>query len=107
MFNLTAFQSSVAVWSRKNFKDQPSYRPLLGIVEEVGELSHAHLKGEQGIRHTPEEIHALKIDAVGDIIVYLADYCTRERLDLTDCVISAWKIVRKRDWTEEKSDRQQ
>lgn len=52
MINLLEFQKEQMKWRQKNFGDTygSGYRPLLGIVEEVGELSHAHLKKEQGIR---------------------------------------------------------
>ena len=45
-------------WSKRNFGDHygTGYRNLLGLSEEVGELCHAQLKGEQGIRHAPDEI---------------------------------------------------
>jgi NTP pyrophosphatase (non-canonical NTP hydrolase) len=77
MFDLEKFQGEVSEWTRRNFGDQPAYRPLLGAVEEIGELAHAHLKEEQKIRGTAEELQALAKDAVGDVIVYLADYCGR------------------------------
>ena len=78
--------------------DAPAYRPLLGSAEELGELARAHLKGEQGIRFTPEEIADKKIDAVGDVIVYLADYCNREGISLYGCLERAWGEVKQRDW---------
>ena len=57
--NLNFFQLEleVAEWSRRNFGPGTpmGYRALLGVVEEVGELSHAHLKQLQGIRGTPAE----------------------------------------------------
>jgi NTP pyrophosphatase (non-canonical NTP hydrolase) len=101
MSELKETQRAVKAWSTKNFGDQPSYRPLLGIVEEVGELCHAHLKGEQGIRHTPEEILSLKKDALGDILIYVMDYCSREGLSLDECLFEAWKEVARRDWRKE------
>lgn len=82
--------------------DAPSDRPLFGAVEEIGELAHAHLKGLQGIRHTPEEIAERKRDAVGDVLVYLADYCNREGVSLSACVERAWGEVRLRDWRSNK-----
>jgi NTP pyrophosphatase (non-canonical NTP hydrolase) len=97
-FRLAFFQSEVGEWSRRNFGDQPSTNPLLGLTEEVGELSHAHLKGLQGIRHTPAEIREMKVDAVADILVYLADYCEREGIDLEGAVMPTWTKVRSRDW---------
>lgn len=92
------FEEAV-LWSRANFGDQPSYRPLLGIVEEVGELCHAHLKGEQGIRLTPEQVAEKKVDAVADIMIYLFDYCGREGIDPIDALMDTWaKVVQKRNW---------
>lgn len=99
-FRLCRFQSEVGQWSRDNFGAQPSTNPLLGITEEVGELSHAHLKGLQGIRHTPEEVRSMKVDAIADILVYMADYCEREGIDLEGAVIVTWKKVRERNWTQ-------
>lgn len=98
--NLDELQNEVAKWSRKNFGSQISDNPLFGVCEEVGELCHAHLKGKQGIRHTPTEIRDMKLDAIGDIIIYLADYCERENLDLSLAIDVAWTVVSKRDWRE-------
>ncbi len=97
MFNQN-FQGQVADWSHRNFGGQPAILPLLGVVEEVGELAHAELKGIQGIRHTPEEIDEMKIDAVGDIVIYLADYCVRSQIDLGAAIQITWNKVRVRDW---------
>lgn len=80
--------------------DAPSYRPLIGMVEELGELAHAHLKGEQGVRLTPEEVHEKKIDALGDVLVYMADYMNREGLSFYQAIERAWGEVRTRDWKE-------
>ena len=75
--------------------------PLLGLMEEVGELSHAHLKGLQGIRgmDDPVECKRKKSDAVGDIVIYLASYCNSNDLDLYQCVEDAWREVEQRDWS--------
>lgn len=97
-FRLHILQKEVGQWSLNNFGDQSSTNPMLGLVEEVGELSHAHLKGIQGIRHTPAEVRAMKMDAVADIMIYLADYCEREGIDLEGAVIVTWRKVRERNW---------
>jgi hypothetical protein len=39
-----------------------------------------------------------KMDAVGDIIIYLASYCTSSDLDLHHCLEVTWAKVKKRDW---------
>lgn len=102
---LKKLQAEVAEWSQRNFGNQPSHRPLLGVCEEVGELCHAHLKGEQGIRHTPAEIREMKIDAVADIVIYLADYCASESINLEWAVQTTWdKQVSKRNWKRGSSD---
>ena len=96
--NLLTLQREVGEWSRKNFPNNLPHHPLLGLAEEVGELSHAHLKGEQGIRHSSKEIESMKADAVGDIIIYLVDYCERNGLLLQGCVDTTWALVQQRDW---------
>ena len=90
-----------AEWAEKNFgKDRPSYGPLLGAVEELGELAHAHLKSAQGIRsHEDHDTNAK--DAVGDVIIYLADYCTLRGWSLQQIVEDTWEAVSRRDWTKD------
>ncbi len=98
---LKKLQEEQKDWGLKNFGPQPSYRMLLGIVEEVGELAHAHLKSEQGIRIN-EDHNAAKEDAIGDIVTYLAGYCNSENIDLESTVKRIWNEVKKRDWTKNK-----
>lgn len=98
--NLRQFQKEVGEWSRENFGDQPSDNPLLGMAEEVGELCHAHLKGKQGIRYDKGQVNSMKLDAVADLLIYTADYCEREGIDLESTIEVVWKEIRKRDWRE-------
>jgi len=91
-------QREVGLWSRNNFPNNTPMHPLLGIMEEVGELCHAHLKGEQGIRMSKEEIFDAKEDAVGDILIYLLDYCHRSGINMADTLEVTWSEVSKRDW---------
>ena len=99
---LNELQLQSSVWTKSNFGKHPSYQPLLGVVEEVGELAHAHLKNEQGIRGTPDEHRAAKIDAIGDIIIYLVDYCNQEDISIQKAVEDTWAQVKARDWTKDK-----
>lgn len=100
--NLRKLQQEQKEWSERNFPTQNTpYRPLLGIMEEVGELSHAHLKAEQGIRIN-EDHQAAKFDAIGDIVIYLSDYCNKNGFDLQDCISKTWDQVKHRDWTKNK-----
>lgn len=101
MVTLKQLQKEQAVWSEKNFGSHDGWEPLLGAMEELGELAHAHLKQHQGIR--TNENHKLdKVDAIGDILVYLADYCTQENIDFEQSVNETWRKVKKRDWAKNK-----
>ena len=95
--DLKGIQEEVALWNKKNFPDAQPYQPLLGLAEEVGELSHAHLKMEQGIR-VAENHFMKKYDAIGDIIIYLAAYCYKNDIDLNAAFWYAWDQVKDRDW---------
>jgi len=106
---LPVIQDAVAAWSQKNFGDQVSkvtgvslhsLAPLLGIVEEVGELTHAVLKRHQGIRgmDVPEVYEKARDDALADILVYLCDFAAREGVDLMGVLASTWSQVSQRDW---------
>ncbi len=96
--NLRTLQEEHMAWLEKNFPQQQGHDPLLGIVEEVGELAHAHLKASQSIRGTPKELQAKAFDAIGDIVIYLASYCNSNGYDLHDAVEHTWYKVKKRDW---------
>lgn len=85
-------------WIAHNFPDRLPFFPLLGVMEELGELAHAHLKGLQNIRHTPEQIYEMKKDSVGDIVVFLADYCSANSIDFQEVMEKTWEKVRRRDW---------
>lgn len=120
MQNLTIreLQKQYVAWSQYNFPNKKPHEPLLGIFEELGELAeqapmnlhliqaliyighlaHAHLKREQGIRGTADEHHAKAKDAVGDILIFLIDYCDKQGYDLQEIAETTWAEVSKRDW---------
>lgn len=61
-------------WVAHNFPVvhvSPPGESLIGCIEEVGELAHAHLKGMQSIRGTADEHVINGKDAIGDLIIYL------------------------------------
>ena len=68
------------------------------MQEEVGELSHAFLKLEQGIRGTERELRDAMFDAVGDIMIFLASFCNANGIDMDFAVVTAWSEVEKRNW---------
>lgn len=102
--NLRELQNQVGEWAKRNFPDAKPYQPLLGMTEEVGEMAHAFLKAEQGIRGKQHEHHAAKIDAAGDVIIFLCHFCELNGIDLDAAVSLTWAEVRKRDWQKNKED---
>lgn len=73
MTNFETLQREVGVWSEQNFGDQPAVNPLLGVVEEFGELIDQI--------ETHEGVTEHELDCVGDVLVYLADFCHRQGFD--------------------------
>ena len=71
---LQDLQKCLYAWQIYNFGEQDNERVLLGICEESGELCHAQLKMEQGIRGDVACHEAALIDAIGDIMIYMLNY---------------------------------
>ena len=94
---LSELQKEHSEWQRRNFPNAEKWECLVGLQEELGELSHAFLKQHQGIR--TEEDHERKIkDSVGDIAIFLMGFCTHNGLDIDECIDSAWSEVKRREW---------
>lgn len=98
--NLIELQKQVAEWTDHNFGNtRPIFHPLLGLGEELGELYHAHLKIEQGIREgTSGKLEAEAQDAVGDMLIYLVDLCNLNGWSFNKVLTETWEKVRQRDW---------
>ena len=75
-FTWIRLQSEVSRWAEKNFPESPPRHQILGLVEELGELAHAHLKGEQGIRGSAEAHAAAARDAVADSFIFFMHACS-------------------------------
>lgn len=71
--------------------------PLLGMVEELGELTHAVLKQKQQIR-TEENHEEKEKDAIGDLMIFLLDYCSRRGFSASEILKNTWEEVKRRDW---------
>jgi len=117
---LAELQNEVGPWAEENFGDiddigrdinerRKRRKPgadvgaifcTLGVNEEAGELTHSVLKRAQGIREDEPGVGPeAEQDAVGDIIVYLADFCHRRGYNLAECVHRAWyDEVSEREW---------
>ena len=93
-------QGEMAEWCRENFPDSDSAEQFLGIVEEVGELSHSILKRSQGIRGGEDwyDFREKARDAVGDIVIYLNNFCSMYGWSLEEIVSETWDKVKERNW---------
>lgn len=61
-------------WVAHNFPTTEETAPMetiMGVFEEIGELTHAHLKQRQSIRGSDAKHDADAKDAIGDATVYL------------------------------------
>lgn len=79
-------------WSLHNFgptTPENQSDPLIGVIEELGELAHAVLKKKQGIRGTPEEHNAAMFDAVGDMQIFLLDAMNRFGIPLSPQIVDS------------------
>ena len=72
-FDWNKFRDEVGAWSRKNFGSQSRLIPLLGMFEEIGEVF--------------EGLPGQVFDSCGDFMIFLADFCSRAKLDLCGVVI--------------------
>lgn len=102
--DLVRLQEESQAWREQSFPPEHRTAPLqaLGVCEEAGELAHAVLKMEQGIRGS-RDVHLMEAaDAAGDIVIFLAGLCTSLGLNLGACVDSAWNQVKDRDWSQHK-----
>jgi hypothetical protein len=69
VFDLNQLQKEMREWQAHNFPNRPSYIPLLGIVEEFGESC---------------EPDSDWMDAICDMIIYLADYSNSLGINLQE-----------------------
>lgn len=96
--SLKRIQAEQNDWSKRNFPNKKPHQPILGAAEEVGELAHAFLKMEQGIRGTKEEHSEKMRDAIGDCCIFMMDLCNQMGWDFEEIIQQTWQHVQKRDW---------
>lgn len=100
--DLNKFQSDLNSWLDHNFPNTNSDAQIKGVMEELGELCHYDLKWKQQIRGITKENAIPKIkDAVGDIVIYLCNYCNTMNISFRECVQTAMTEIMKRDWIED------
>lgn len=104
MKTIRELQARQLIFSVKNFGPEiDPTKMILGIVEEVGELSHAHLKNLQQIRMNEGHIANMK-DAIGDTFVYMMALCNGMGFDLEEIIEDTCEAVFKRDWKKHKNN---
>lgn len=96
---LAQIQEEHLTWRRRNFPNQTTDQAILGMVEELGELSHAYLKLSQGIRGVDrEKAISLIIDAHADLIIFSFGVAEDLGYDLAEQLWHTWNGVKQRDW---------
>ena len=76
LLTLPQLQREIAAWSEHNFGDNDgldSVAPLLGVVEEIGELFEAVTE-------------AAMRDALADAAIFFCDFCNREGVDIATLI---------------------
>lgn len=121
--NLYKFQRELRIWQEHNFSDRTNIDPTMGVAEEIGELAgeldwdtehirflaialgrlhHHSLKRRQNIRGTSEEHEDRIRDALGDIMVFVADIHNAFGWSINGTLEKVWGEVRERNWRPEK-----
>ena len=96
--SLSTIQSEVKEWSYHNFGEGgPGWRQILGMQEELGELSHHYLKRAQKIRNNEDHDEGIE-DSLGDFMIYAMDFCNKEYLSLEEIINRVCEKVKQRDW---------
>lgn len=121
MKSIDFIQREVGEWAKSQFGDNvsqdvghPSYQkpigslaPLMGVMEELGELCRVMCRRAQGRGYDDSaEAYEAKVDAVGDLLVFLSDFCFREGIDLQEALDKTWAKVchrRQATWATDKA----
>ena len=104
--DMSCLQVSLYRWQVRNFGSQGQDASFKGMVEELGELSHALLKHEQGIRgfDDPAKFKEAAGDAIADLLVYATQLATGLRLDIGVLLQETALEVMNRDWVANPAD---
>lgn len=100
--DLNLMQQEHQEWASKNFPNRDLIDPVLGMMEELGELSFAVLKNKQGIRGVgEEEIIELVKDAHADLIIFSLGLAELYGYSLEEVLQQTWDGVKQRNWVED------
>lgn len=91
MHTYAALEAEIVRWAeaRKIIPNSTPHAQLLKAMSEMGELADATLKGQK------EEA----MDAVGDVMVCLINYCALQDFSLVECMLMAYDQIKHRKGT--------
>lgn len=91
MSSFSDVQNDIIRWSeaRKIIPNSTPTAQLLKAFSEMGELADATVK----------QNHDEIVDAVGDVMVCLVNYCALQDIDLVDCMYVAYDQIKNRKGT--------
>lgn len=91
MATYAALEAEIIRWAeaRKIIPNSTPHAQLLKALSEMGELADATLKDQK------DEI----VDAIGDVMVCLINYCALKDINLVDCMEIAYDQIKHRKGT--------
>jgi phosphoribosyl-ATP pyrophosphohydrolase len=91
MSSYAEVEMKILQWAeaRKIIPNAKPHTQLLKMISEAGELCDAEIKADK------EAI----VDAVGDIMVCLVNYCALKDINITDCMYIAYSQIQHRKGT--------
>ena len=102
MIDITKYQQKLKTWQKEHFGDTPPEWLVVGMMEELGEMSHTMLKFDQGIREhreqSTEKFKTQLADDFGDIVVYGMQVLSYYGIDAEEAMKTTFEHVLKRDW---------
>jgi NTP pyrophosphatase (non-canonical NTP hydrolase) len=107
---LNEIQKKLWEWENKHFPDAIGFpeQQVLGMCEEVGEISHMILKSIQKYREgrhgLTEEVKAEIADGVHDTFVYGLQLLSELRIDIEPGFTETVKKVLERDWNKSREE---
>ena len=94
--SLTRLQGEMQVWLHTNFPATDAVQQFFGVAKGVGKLANSMLKLDQGIRGDDHIAEAK--DAVGDIAIFLMNFCNKQGWNFEEILTETWNEVKGRDW---------
>lgn len=91
MLDITNLQKNVGEWQRKRQTiEEAAWRPVGRMLNSAADLY------KLAITRQGDEDH-LKRLAIGEIMIFLADYCEREGINMEHAVASTWWQMQRAD----------